>query len=63
MFPETSSTGNFETNLFHFQQMDLEVVRLIREGVVRLIVLGERRSVVLVDRKRQLIKNSSIYNG
>ena len=30
---------------------------------IRLIVLGERRSVVLVDRNREVIKNSSIYNG
>ena len=138
MVPETSFSGNFETNLFHFQQVDLEVVRLNREGAlvgatpmhlndnlvsshyntlksldfehgenritldnfgdhfclvfeltadchiedntirpeltgarlglkfskavskpIRLLVLGERRSVVLVDRNREFIKNSS----
>ena len=30
---------------------------------VRPIVLVERRSVVLIDRNREVIKNSSIYNG
>ena len=30
---------------------------------VRLIVLGERRSVVFIDRNREVVKNSTIYNG
>ena len=30
---------------------------------VRLILLGERRSVVLIDRNREVIKNLSIFNG
>ena len=144
MVPETSFSGNFETNPFHFRLMDLETVRLNREGSlvgatpphlndnlvrffhqslkalgfehggngitlgifenhfcllfkltadyhiednairpeltgarlglelkfsktttdpVRLILLGERRSVVLIDRNREVIKHSSIYNG
>ena len=144
MVPETSFSGNFETNPFHFRLMDLETVRLNREGSlvgatplhlndnlvrsyyqslkalgfehggngitlgnfenhfclvfkltadyhiedntirpeltgarlglelkfskattdpVRLILLGERRSVLLIDRNREVIKNSSIYNG
>ena len=144
LVPETSFSGNFETNPFHFQQMDLESVRINREGSlvgatpmhlndnlvrsyyntlkalgfehggngitldnfghhfclvfkltadyhiedntirpeltgarlglelkfskatskpIRLILLGERRSVVLIDRNREVIKNSSIYNG
>ena len=32
MVPETRFGGKFETNSFHFQQMDLETVRLNREG-------------------------------
>ena len=34
MVPETSFSGNFVTNPFHFQQMGLEVVRLTREGAL-----------------------------
>ena len=34
MVPETSFSGNFETNPFHFQQMDFEVIRLNREGAL-----------------------------
>ena len=30
---------------------------------IRLIVLGERRSVVFIDRHREVVKNSTIYNG
>ena len=30
---------------------------------IRLILLGERRSVVLIDRNCEVIKNSNIYNG
>lgn len=30
---------------------------------IRLILLGERRSVVLIDCNREVVKNSSIYNG
>ena len=30
---------------------------------IRLIVLGERRSVVFIDRNREVVKNSTIYNG
>ena len=30
---------------------------------IRLILLGERRSIVLIDRNREVIKNSSVYNG
>ena len=30
---------------------------------IRLIVLGERSSIVLIDRNREVIKSSSIYNG
>ena len=144
LVPETSFSGNFETNPFHFQQMDLETVRINREGAlvgatplhlndnlvrsyyntlkalgfehggngitldnfnnhfclvfkltadyhiedntirpeltgarlgpelkfskattkpIRLILMGERRSIVLIDRNREVIKNSSIYNG
>ena len=144
MVPETSFSGNFETNHLHFSLMDLETVRLNREGSlvgatplhlndnlvrsyyqslkalgfenggngitlgnfenhfclffkltadyhiedniirpeltgarlglelkfskatidpVRLILLGERRSVVLIDRNREVIKNSSFPNG
>ena len=32
LVPETSFSGNFKTNLFHFQLMDLETVRLNCEG-------------------------------
>ena len=32
MVPERSFSGNFETNPFHFRLMDLEIVRLNREG-------------------------------
>ena len=144
MVPETSFSGNFETNPFHFRLMDLETVRFDREGSLvgatslhlndnvvrsyyqslkalgfehggngithgnfekhfclvfkltadyhiedntirpeltgarlglelkfpkattdplRFILLGERRSVVLIDRNREVIRNSSIYNG
>ena len=144
MVPETSFSGTFVTNPFHFQQMGLEVVRLTREGAlvgatpmhlndnlirsyyttlkalgfehggnginlenfpdhfclvfkftadyhiedktirpelngarlglelkfskavsnpIRLIVLGERRSIVLINRNREVIKTSSIFNG
>ena len=142
MVPETSFSGNFETNPFHFRLLDLETIRLNRKGslvgatplhlndnlvrsyyqslkalaferggngitldnfenhfclVFKLtadyhmedntihaeltgarfgswtevfkshyrhspILLGERRSVVLADRNREVIKNSSIYN-
>ena len=34
MVPKTSFSGNFWTNHFHFQQMDLEVVRLKGEGAL-----------------------------
>ena len=30
---------------------------------IRLTVLGERRSVVFIDRNREVVKNSTIYNG
>ena len=144
MVPETSFSGNFETNPFHFRLMDLETVRLNREGSlvgatplhlnenlvrshyqslkplrfehsgngiklgnfeihfclvfkltadyhiedntirpeltgarlglqlkfskatrdpVRPILLGERRSVVLIDHNREVLENSSVYNG
>ena len=34
LVPETSFSGNFETFPFHFQQMDLETVRINREGAL-----------------------------
>ena len=30
---------------------------------IRLILMGRRRSIVLIDCNREVIKNSSIYNG
>ena len=30
---------------------------------IRLIVLGERQSVVFIDRNGEIIKNSTVYNG
>ena len=36
MVPETSFSGNFETNLFHFQKLDLETVRLNLVGATAL---------------------------
>ena len=144
MIPETSFSGSYRTNPFHFQRLGLDTVRINREGnvvggtplsmnsslvrayyttlkalsfehggngitldtfenhfclvfrltadyhindntirpeltaarlglelkfkepttkAIRLILLGERRSVVLIDRNREVIKNSNIYNG
>ena len=33
------------------------------EKPIRLLLLGERRSVVFIDRNREVIKNSKVYNG
>ena len=42
--------------------MELKFSKAVAKPI-RLIVLGERRSVVLVDRNREVVKNSSIHNG
>ena len=35
----------------------------VTENPICLIVLGERRSVVLSDRNGEIIKNSTVYHG
>ena len=45
-------------------QLGLELRFTTVTGVpIRLIGPGERRSVVFIDRNREVLKNSTIYNG